>query len=70
MGTIFKIVVINCKMPEVKIPNELIQVKNQIVAKPVKAANKLFVANAGIKVLRALINETVIAALVHHTETK
>ena len=70
MGTIFKIVVTNCNLPEVKIPNELIQVKNHIVAKPVNAANKLLVANAGMKVLKALIKETVIAALVHHTETK
>ena len=51
-------------------PKELIQVKNQIVAKPVAMANNELVANAGIKVLRALINETVIAVLVHHTDTK
>ena len=57
-------------MPEVKIPNELIHVKNQIVAKPVNAANKLLDAQVGIKVLKALINETVMAALVHQTETK
>ena len=70
MGTIFKMVVINCTTPDVNMPKELIQVKNQIVAKPVAMANNELVANAGIKVLRALINETVIAALVHHTDTK
>ena len=70
MGTIFKIVVINCTTPEVKIPKELIQVKNQIVVRPVKIARSELVANAGMKVLKALIKETVIAALVHHTETK
>jgi hypothetical protein len=70
MGRIFNIVVISCTTPEVNMPKELIQVKNQIVAKPVAMANNELVANAGIKVLRALINETVIAALVHHTDTK
>ena len=63
-------VVINCTTPEVKMPKELIQVKNQIVPKPVTIANNEFEANAGMKVLKALIKETVIAALVHHTETK
>ena len=70
MGRIFNIVVINCTTPEVNMPKELIQVKNQIVERPVRIANKEFVANAGMKVLKALIKETVIAALVHHTETK
>ena len=70
MGTIFKIVVTNCNFPEVNIPNELTQVKNQMVASPVNAASKLLVDNAGIKVLIALIKETVIAALEHQTETK
>ena len=70
MGTIFKIVVINCTIPEVKMPKELIQVKNQIVVRPVKIARSELVANAGMKVLKALIKETVIAALVHHVETK
>ena len=70
MGRIFNIVVINCTTPEVNMPKELIQVKNQIVAKPVTMAKTEFVAKAGIKVLRALIKETVIAALVHHTDTK
>jgi hypothetical protein len=70
MGTIFNIVVINCTTPEVNMPKELIQVKNQMVASPVTMAKNEFVAKAGIKVLIALTNETVIAALVHHTENK
>jgi hypothetical protein len=70
MGTIFKMVDINCTTPDVNIPNEFTQVKNQMVVKPVMMASVAFVANAGIKVLNALIKETVIAALVHHTETK
>ena len=70
MGTIFKIVVINCTLPEVTIPKELIQVKNQIVASPVTIAKLVLLAKAGIKVLRALTKETVMAALVHQTETK
>jgi hypothetical protein len=70
MGRIFNIVVINCTTPEVNMPKELIQVKNQIVAKPVTIANTELVAKAGMKVLKALIKETVMAALVHHTETK
>jgi hypothetical protein len=69
MGRIFNIVVINCTTPEVNMPKELIQVKNQMVASPVTMAKNEFVANAGIKVLIALIKETVIAALVHHTDT-
>ena len=70
MGTIFNIVVINCTTPDVYMPKELIQVKNQMVVKPVTIANTELVAKAGIKVLRALTNETVIAALVVHTENK
>ena len=41
-----------------------------MVAKPMMMASVALVANAGMKVLNALIKETVIAALVHHTETK
>jgi hypothetical protein len=52
-----------------KIPNELTQVKNQIVDKPIVIANTAFVAKAGKKVLSALTKETVMAALVHHPET-
>ena len=70
MGTIFNIVVINCTKPDVYMPKELIQVKNQMVVKPVTIANTELVAKAGIKVLRALTNETVIAAFVVHTENK
>ena len=70
MGTIFKMVEINCTTPDVNIPKEFTQVKNQIVDKPVMMASVALVANAGMKVLNALIKETVIAALVHHTETK
>ena len=70
MGKIFKMVVINCNFPDVKMPSVLTHVNNQIVASPAKAASKAFVANAGINVLIALIKETVIAALVHQTETK
>ena len=39
MGTIFKMVVINCTTPDVNMPKELTQVKNQIVARPVIIAN-------------------------------
>ena len=41
-----------------------------MVPNPVTTANKALLAKAGINVLIALIKETVIAALVHHTETK
>ena len=51
-------------------PNEFIQVKNQIIPSPVTIDNGGFVANAGIKVLNALIKETAMAALAQHTETK
>ena len=51
-------------------PKELIQVKNQMVANPVIIAKNELLAKAGIKVLSALIKETVMAALVHQTDTK
>ena len=70
IGTTFKIVVMSCSLPEVNTPNVLIHVSIHIVAKPVNTANKELVAKAGIKVPKALIKETVIAALVHHTEIK
>ena len=38
IGTILRMVVINCKIPDVKIPKELIQDKNQIVASPTPMA--------------------------------
>ena len=69
-GTTFKIVVINCNLPEVKIPNEFTQVKIQIVTRPAITATNGLVAKIGMNALNALIKETAIAALVNHTETK
>ena len=70
MGTTFKMVVTNCNLPDARTPNVLIHVNIQIVDSPVNTANKELVASAGMKVLNALIKETVMAALVHQTEIR
>ena len=67
-GMTFKIVVTNCNFPEARTPFVLIQVKNQIANKPALTAAIALLASTGKKVLKALIKETAIAALVHQSE--
>ena len=62
-GSSFKTVVITWILPVALIPFELIQVKNQIIDKPIETANTELVCKFGKKKLRAPIIAIAIAAL-------
>ena len=62
-GSNFKTVVITWILPVVLIPFELIQVKNQIIDKPIETANTELVCKIGKKKLRPPIIAIAIAAL-------
>ena len=62
-GNNFKTVVITWILPVALIPFELIQVKNQIIDKPIETANTELVCKIGKKKLRAPIIAIAIAAL-------
>ena len=67
-GTIFRMVVTSCILPDTIIPFVLIHVRNQIAHNPVSDEANGFPFRTGKKVLKALTKETVMAALLHQIE--
>ena len=67
-GSIFKMVVITCILPEALTPLELSHVKNQINTRPVQTAANEFDSKIGKKKLKAPITAITIAALLIQIE--